>query len=630
MKICIVIQSDDFRDSAGMRIRYDRFRDSLDSAEVTIEAATIAELAAAKTLDHDVYVFCKTFDIAALLLARRVRAAGKAVGQDLFDDYFSQHSDSRLQRYRDWLRDMATVTDFAICSTPQMAEVVRPYLPDLPITAIDDPVIGFEPAAVAALAEQKVEQARSTRSIDLLWFGIGDNPFFPVGLTDLAACEGELATMQRLGWTVRLRILTNRRPFEGAGGEVLRRFGLGFELIEWSEEREREELAAASVAIIPVNGQAFSRAKSLNRAVTALAAGCQVLNPGYPLYERLGEFVYRSTEQLLDDLSAGRCRLGAASIDELAATLAVLADPSKAASSFVAEAQAALERLSFRKRAAGPVCLLHGRASPIAAHKAVGAIGGYSVKTIFCKAGWNFPIRFESEHGEIVMRLTPQIAEKFGVPLRDAGARRLGIFDLVLADTEGMGVPALRITLSDCSNPVLDLVIYEDVMRFAQQCCAAAFPGADILISDTSIFARRPVTPVLPRPRKGRTAASRLAPKRQPWSPIGKMLKSRSRPKAEAGRAAAALLRKSSLFDAQWYLARYPDVSSSGMDPLRHYLEFGWREGRDPGPRFSTKGYLKANKDVAARGVNPLLHYLEYGQAEGRSAPRAARGATSP
>ena len=30
MKICIVIQSDAFRDSAGMRIRYDRFRDSLD------------------------------------------------------------------------------------------------------------------------------------------------------------------------------------------------------------------------------------------------------------------------------------------------------------------------------------------------------------------------------------------------------------------------------------------------------------------------------------------------------------------------------------------------------------------------------------------------------------------------
>src|SRR5215217_5648498 len=98
MKICIVIQSDAFRDSAGMRIRYDRFRESLNPQVATIEAATVAELAASRTLDHDVYIFCKTFDTAALLLARRLRVRGKVIGQDLFDDYFSQTSDPRLQR----------------------------------------------------------------------------------------------------------------------------------------------------------------------------------------------------------------------------------------------------------------------------------------------------------------------------------------------------------------------------------------------------------------------------------------------------------------------------------------------------------------------------------------------------
>jgi glycosyltransferase involved in cell wall biosynthesis len=35
-------------------------------------------------------------------------------------------------------------------------------------------------------------------------------------------------------------------------------------------------------------------------------------------------------------------------------------------------------------------------------------------------------------------------------------------------------------------------------------------------------------------------------------------------------------------FDAAWYLATYADVASAGMDPLRHYLRFGRREGRLP------------------------------------------------
>lgn len=37
-----------------------------------------------------------------------------------------------------------------------------------------------------------------------------------------------------------------------------------------------------------------------------------------------------------------------------------------------------------------------------------------------------------------------------------------------------------------------------------------------------------------------------------------------------------------SLFDANWYLARYPDVAAAGVEPLKHYLEFGMREGRWP------------------------------------------------
>lgn len=78
------------------------------------------------------------------------------------------------------------------------------------------------------------------------------------------------------------------------------------------------------------------------------------------------------------------------------------------------------------------------------------------------------------------------------------------------------------------------------------------------------------------------------------------------------------ILRRSALFDRDWYLSRYPDVAAAGIDPVLHYLESGWREGRDPSPGFSTASYLRANGDIARAGVNPLLHYLEYGYSEGR------------
>ena len=81
-----------------------------------------------------------------------------------------------------------------------------------------------------------------------------------------------------------------------------------------------------------------------------------------------------------------------------------------------------------------------------------------------------------------------------------------------------------------------------------------------------------------------------------------------------------ALVVESGLFDARWYLERYPDVASAGIDPLVHYLTAGGFEGRVPHPDFDGAFYLASNPDVAAAGVNPLVHYVTAGRAEGRAA----------
>jgi glycosyltransferase involved in cell wall biosynthesis len=74
-----------------------------------------------------------------------------------------------------------------------------------------------------------------------------------------------------------------------------------------------------------------------------------------------------------------------------------------------------------------------------------------------------------------------------------------------------------------------------------------------------------------------------------------------------------ALARGRDGVDPSWYLAQYPDVAAGRVDPVVHYLQSGWREGRDPRPDFSTLGYLALNDDVARSGQNPLIHYLHTG-----------------
>ena len=73
-------------------------------------------------------------------------------------------------------------------------------------------------------------------------------------------------------------------------------------------------------------------------------------------------------------------------------------------------------------------------------------------------------------------------------------------------------------------------------------------------------------------------------------------------------------------FDAGWYARKYPEVSLSMRAPLDHFVENGWREGKDPAPWFSTRYYLASNVDVAQADINPFFHFLVQGKREGRLA----------
>jgi hypothetical protein len=70
------------------------------------------------------------------------------------------------------------------------------------------------------------------------------------------------------------------------------------------------------------------------------------------------------------------------------------------------------------------------------------------------------------------------------------------------------------------------------------------------------------------------------------------------------------IIRHSRFFNADWYMARHPDLRARGYDPALHYLVHGARQPLDPGPDFNAADYLRATPLLARRRLNPLLHYL--------------------
>ncbi len=76
------------------------------------------------------------------------------------------------------------------------------------------------------------------------------------------------------------------------------------------------------------------------------------------------------------------------------------------------------------------------------------------------------------------------------------------------------------------------------------------------------------------------------------------------------------IIKNSGFFDPAYYLLSNPGVRKADIDPLTHFIEHGWREGRNPSQKFDTKYYLETKMDVNKEEINPLYHYLKHGREE--------------
>ena len=108
-------------------------------------------------------------------------------------------------------------------------------------------------------------------------------------------------------------------------------------------------------------------------------------------------------------------------------------------------------------------------------------------------------------------------------------------------------------------------------------------------------------------------------------SSLSRLLNKNSSSQSDSSSAAhdRQVIANSLLFDADWYRDSYG--YGKYLDAAAHYLEVGWREGKDPSENFSNADYLTANPDVKAADVNPLLHFEKFGFREGRYRSEIAR-----
>ena len=81
------------------------------------------------------------------------------------------------------------------------------------------------------------------------------------------------------------------------------------------------------------------------------------------------------------------------------------------------------------------------------------------------------------------------------------------------------------------------------------------------------------------------------------------------------GDAEATAIATSGLFDPSLYLVEGPDVRAAGREPLAHYRQWGWREGRRPNLYFDPAWYRA--RHLGGADVEPLAHYLRVGEAAG-------------
>lgn len=388
----------------------------------TLDIVPMEDLVFIDLSEVDFVLFSKCQDARSLVYASKAVEAGACVGIDLFDDYFSQTEDARFLLQRQWLREIGEIAQFAICSTPRMFEVAESYLGVGRCHILSDPYDDLDTDSLGEQIELKAFKAKRERKVSIVWFGIASNPSFAVGLDDLASFSGVLRKFAQRDYNAHLTVLTNLASIDASMLERLRALPVPFSLLDWSEDREKQLLERSLIAFLPVNFQPFSIAKSLNRGISALVRGAQILSAGYPLYAQLDQFSYSDPDALVDDLEAGMLKLSSSTLPQLASWMASIADPDTEAASlvkFLSSLPRPLHRDGFKSGRLAILFVSQGNAAIAQFIRQHGALAIASPFVAHSKAIFDIEIKQGDVNEDIVVMMSDNALEQLSDVARE-------------------------------------------------------------------------------------------------------------------------------------------------------------------------------------------------------------------
>ena len=239
-------------------------------------------------------LFSKSQSAEAVTIARAARAAGRAVIYDICDNVFAaaeagQFSAGRLERVQELL-SLATHVTF---STATLAEQFAGNLPGLTASrSVIADTLDVEPSAAtpcnrarADLAALKCFLARRSGALHCVWFGKSLGRLS--GYVHVNAAVAELERYAASHPTTLTVISNNRLGYWRSRP----RWRVPTHYMPWNAATFQEALRLHRVALIPLESNAYTVGKTLNRPATALLAGIGAIADPIPSYQELAPFI---------------------------------------------------------------------------------------------------------------------------------------------------------------------------------------------------------------------------------------------------------------------------------------------------------------------------------------------------
>lgn len=250
---------------------------------------------------YHVLIFLKAYGKEHIALAKKAKAAGKAVVLDLCDNHFIKANDSLTESERvHRLDEMLNISDIVVVSTEALGKVVAERHPIIAsrISVIGDSVEETLPHSRPArrpvewialfLLRLFVSLQRRSGRTPLVWFGIhgGDNAEY--GMQDILRIADQLNAVAKTHGISLTIISNNYRKYLS----ISRAFKFPSFYMPWGGSTFFAALALHRISIIPVTVNEFTECKSNNRVALAISRGLAVVTSTLiPAYEELTPYI---------------------------------------------------------------------------------------------------------------------------------------------------------------------------------------------------------------------------------------------------------------------------------------------------------------------------------------------------